>query len=215
MTELELADVLGERPVRSREERYRGSFWSIRRDRVDLGPAGEVTREVLDHPGAVAVLALDENDRVPLVLQYRHPARMRMWELPAGLLDVPEESPVLAAQRELAEEADLLAESWHTLLDWQLTPGGSTEAMRCFVARGLSEVPAEQRHRRTEEEADMPVRWFPLDEIRDAILAGRLHNPSVVTGVLAACAARASGWSTLRAATAPWPEHPRGYGAGD
>ncbi len=210
MSEVQLVDVLGAQPTLSSEITYRGSFWNIRKDQVDLGAAGVVTREVIDHPGAVAVLALDEQDRVPLVFQYRHPARMRMWELPAGLLDVPGELPVLAAQRELAEEADLIADTWHTLVDWQLTPGGSAEAMRCFVARGLAPVPEQMRHRRTEEEAEMPVHWFDLDQVRDAILAGKLHNPSVVGGVLAACAARAAGWQCLRPATAPWPEHPRG-----
>ncbi len=206
-----LADVLGGRPVLASASVFQGAVWSVRRDVVDLGQDGEVTREVIEHPGAVAILALDEQDRVPLVFQYRHAAGMRMWELPAGLLDVPHELPVAAAQRELAEEADLQAESWFTLLDWQLTPGGSSEAMRCFVARGLTEVPVESRHIRTEEEANMPVHWFELPEIRDAILAGRIHNPSVVGGVLAACAARDGGWRSLRPADAPWPEHPRSY----
>ncbi len=205
---IKLADRIGPRPVLGSEKLFQGAVWDVRSDEVDLGAVGTVRREVLVHPGAVAVLALDDQDRVPLVFQYRHPVGMWMWELPAGLLDVAGEPPLVAAQRELAEEADLLADTWHTLLDWALTPGGSTESMRCFVARGLHQVPADQLHVRTEEEAGMPLRWFELGQVQDAILAGSLHNPSVVVGVLAACAARAKNWDGLRAADAPWPEHP-------
>jgi ADP-ribose pyrophosphatase len=145
---------------------------------------------------------------VLLVHQYRHPVGMTLWELPAGLLDVDDEPPLLAAQRELAEETDLRAGRWDTLIDWVLSPGGTSEAFRCYLARDVSEVPQDDRHNREGEEQDMPSAWFALDEVRDAVLIGRLHNPSLVVGVLTACAARDAGWSTLRPADAPWPEHP-------
>lgn len=206
---MELADRVQGRPVLSSTQVFDARIWSIRRDVVDLGIAGQVTRDVIDHPGAVAVLALDDAGRVPLVFQYRHPVGMWLWELPAGLLDIASEPPELAARRELAEEADLRAEVWHTLIDWQLTPGGSSEAMRCYLAQGLSAVPPHEAFARSEEELELTVGWFELDHIRDAILQGRLNNPSVVTGVLAACAARDQGWASLRPADAPWPEHPR------
>ncbi len=205
----ELVDRLERLPVSSSEVVFDGAIWDVRRDVVDLGRAGEVAREVVDHPGAVGILALDEAGRVPLVHQYRHPVGMRMWELPAGLLDVGGEPPQVAARRELAEEADLRAGTWHTLIDWMLSPGGSSEAFRCYLARDVSEVPLGERHQREGEELDMPTRWFGLDEIRDAVLTGRLHSPSLIVGVLAACAARDSGWATLRADDDPWPEHPR------
>jgi 8-oxo-dGDP phosphatase len=205
----ELVDRLERLPVLSSEVVLTGAVWDVRRDVVDLGRAGQVTREVVDHPGAVGVLALDEQGRVPLVFQYRHPVGMRMWELPAGLLDVGGEPPQLAARRELAEEADLRAGTWHTLIDWVLSPGGTSEAFRCYLARDVSEVPAGQRHQRDGEELDMPTHWFGLDEIRGAVLTGRLHSPSLVVGVLAACAAREAGWAGLRPEDAPWPEHPR------
>jgi 8-oxo-dGDP phosphatase len=162
----------------------------------------------VQHPGAVGVLVLDDADRVLLVHQYRHPVGMTLWELPAGLLDVDGEPPWLAAQRELAEEADLRAGQWYTLIDWLLSPGGTSEAFRCYLARDVSSVPDADLHTREGEEHEMPSAWFPLDDVRDAVLAGRLHNPSLVVGVLAACAARDAGWSTLRPVDAPWPEHP-------
>lgn len=204
----ELRDVLGTKPVLSTHLDFSGRVWDVVSDEVDLGAAGVVTRDYVRHPGAVGVLALDEHERVLLVHQYRHPVGMTLWELPAGLLDVQDEQPLAAAQRELAEEADLRAAEWHTLLDWVLSPGGTSEAFRCYLVREVSQVPQGERHTREGEEHEMPTAWFPLDEVRDAILAGRLNSPSLVVGVLAACASREQGWSTLRPADAPWPEHP-------
>jgi ADP-ribose pyrophosphatase len=175
---------------------------------VDLGEAGVVRREYIKHPGAVGVLAVDDQDRVAVIDQYRHPVRMVLWEIPAGLLDEPGEPPLLAAQRELGEEADLRATDWRVLADWMLSPGGTSEAFRCYLARGLSSVPEAERHERHGEELAMQVRWVPLEELRDGILAGRLHSPSLVVGVLAALASRSQGWDNLRAADAPWREHP-------
>ncbi|GAB3591562.1 NUDIX hydrolase [Angustibacter peucedani] len=205
---VELRDTIGPKPVRSSEVVFEGRVWDVVSDVVDLGRAGEVTRDYVRHPGAVGVLALDDEGRVPLVHQYRHPVGMTMWELPAGLLDVAGEAPVLAAQRELAEEADLRAGTWHTLADWVMSPGGTSEVFRCFLARDVSAVPEGERHERDGEEMDMPTHWFALDDVRDAVLAGHLNSPSLVVGVLAACASRDGGWASLRPADAPWPEHP-------
>lgn len=203
-----LADLPSPRRVLESERVHRGPVWDVVSERVDLGPGGVVEREIVRHPGAVTVLALDDHDRVLMIRQYRHPVGMELWELPAGLLDVPGEDPVAAARRELAEEADLRAERWDLLIDWFNTPGGSDEAVRLYVARDVHPVPSSERHARTAEELDMPTRWVGLDEARDAVLAGRIHNPGSVIGILAACEARALGWSTLRPADSPWPEHP-------
>jgi ADP-ribose pyrophosphatase len=186
---------------------YHGAIWDVTAETADLGEAGTVRREILHHPGAVTVLALDDDERVLLLRQYRHPVRMDLWELPAGLLDMPGEPPLEAARRELAEEADLKAERWDLLIDWFNSPGGSDEALRLFVARGISPVPEEELHTRTEEEVGMLARWVALEDARDAVLAGRIHNPGSVVGILAACVARELGWSTLRPADSPWPEH--------
>jgi 8-oxo-dGDP phosphatase len=208
MTSLPLRDVFAEYPVTSTEVKHEGLVWDVVRDTVDLGEGGRVRREYLRHPGAVGILALDERDRALLILQYRHPVRMRLWELPAGLLDDPSESPLQTARRELAEEVDLTAAEWHVLLDWFNSPGGMDEAIRVYLARGLTPVPDGERHIRQAEELDLQTRWVPLDEAREAVLAGGMHNPTAVVGILAACAARDRGWTMLRPADAPWPEHP-------
>ncbi len=208
-----VVDRLVPRPVLARETAFQGMVWDVTRDTVDLGEAGVVRREYVDHPGAVCVLALDRADRVLLLRQYRHPVGMELWELPAGLLDVAGEPPVDAARRELAEEADLVAGQWSVLIDWFNSPGGMSEALRCFLARDVSMVAETDRHRRTAEEHGMVARWVPLDQALDGVLSGRIHNPGAVVGILAAHAARARGWTTLRPADAPWPEHPGLRGA--
>lgn len=203
-----LADEVDPRPVLQHEVLMRGHIIDVVRDEVDLGDAGVVTREYVDHPGAVAIVALDEQDRVLLLRQYRHPVRSFLWEVPAGLLDVDGEKAVTAAARELGEEADLTAERWSVLTDYATTPGSSNEAVRVFLARGLAPVPEADRHVRTGEEAGMQPRWVPLDEAVARALDGSLHNPSTVVGILAAAASRAGGWASLRPADAPWPSRP-------
>jgi 8-oxo-dGDP phosphatase len=200
-----LADELDPRPVLRHEVLHRGRIVDLVRDDVDLGEAGTVTREYVAHPGAVAIVALDDDDRVLLLRQYRHPVRSRLWEVPAGLLDVDGEPAVDGAARELAEEADLTAGRWHVLADFLSSPGSSDEALRVFLARDLADVAADARHVRTGEEAGIELRWVPLDEAVARVLDGSLHNPSAVVGVLAAAASRAGGWASLRPADAPWP----------
>lgn len=184
---------------------HSGMVWDVRRDDVQLGDGQQVTREVLVHTGAVGVLALDDDDRVLLVRQYRHPVGHYLWEPPAGLLDEPGEHPLDAARRELWEETGYRAQRWHVLVDFFTSPGGSTEAVRCYLAQGLS-LPEGDRHEGHGEERDMPTAWLPLDEAVSGVLAGRLHNPTLVAGVLAAAAFRSRGWQGLRDARAPWPE---------
>lgn len=201
-----LVDVLAPREVLHRETVFEGAVWDVATDTVDLGgDGGPVRRDLVVHPGAVGVLALDEDDRVLLLRQYRHPVRHELWEVPAGLLDVDGEDPAAAAARELREEADLVAGRLDTLVEWYSTPGGSDEALRVYLARDLSVVDEADRFAREHEEAQMVARWVPLDDARDAVLAGRVHNPTAVVAVLAAVAARAAGWTTLRPADAAWP----------
>lgn len=198
-------DEIDPRAVLRHETLHRGRVIDLVRDEVDLGDAGVVSREYVDHPGAVAIVALDDQDRVLLLRQYRHPVRSFLWEVPAGLLDVDGEPAVDAAARELAEEADVTASQWAVLTDYATTPGSSNEAVRIFLARGLTDVPEPDRHVRTDEEAGMEVRRVPLDEAVSAVLDGSLHNPSAVVGILAAAASRAGGWASLRDVGAPWP----------
>lgn len=197
------------REVVARDLLHGGKVFDLVGEQVRLAAddAEPVLREFLDHPGAVAVVALREGphgEEVALVDQYRHPVRAVLWEIPAGLLDVDGEDYLTAAQRELAEETDLRADRWDVLVDYFTTPGGSTESLRVYLARDVSEVPHADRHKRADEERDMTVRWVPLDEAVAAVHDGRLHNPSAVVGILAAASARAAGWTVLRPADAPW-----------
>jgi 8-oxo-dGTP pyrophosphatase MutT (NUDIX family) len=206
----DLADRLVRRPVES-VVAFEGMIWDVRRDIVDLGEAGEVTREYLEHPGAVLIVALREleaHDQVLLIHQYRHPVGAFEWEVPAGLLDVAGEAPWQAAARELHEEADLTARRWDVLIDYFGSPGGSSEALRVFLARDLAEVEHDDRFSREGEERGMSVGWVDLDQAHEAVLRGQLHNPSAVIGILTAHAARARDWVTLRPRDVPWPEHP-------
>jgi ADP-ribose pyrophosphatase len=201
-----VADEPAAYPVLESTPRFAGAVIAVRSDRVRL-PGGEVvTRDLVEHPGSVGVVALDDDDRVLLVRQYRHCVRRMLWEPPAGLLDVAGEEPLAAAQRELAEEAGFRARRWAVLTDAFTSPGSSDEAMRIYLARGLAEVPAGERSAGEHEEADMPLAWVDLDEAVGLVLAGELHNPAGVMGVLAAARSRAAGWSGLRSATTPWPE---------
>ncbi|MFF7679235.1 MULTISPECIES: NUDIX hydrolase [Streptomycetaceae] len=187
---------------------FTGKKTSVRTDDVVMPDGSVARRDYQVHPGSVAVLALDDRDRVLVLKQYRHPVRMKLWEIPAGLLDVPGENPLHAAQRELYEEAHVKAEDWRVLTDVYTTPGGCDEAVRIFLARGLSEVEGD-RFEVSEEEADMEFARVPVDELVRGVLAGELHNNCLVVGVLSLQAARAGdGLEALRPAEAEWPARP-------
>ncbi|MFF8291611.1 NUDIX domain-containing protein [Streptomyces sp. NPDC016309] len=187
---------------------FQGKKTSVRTDDVVMPDGTVVGRDYQVHPGSVAVLALDDEDNVLVLRQYRHPVRHKLWEIPAGLLDVPGENPLSAAVRELYEEAHVKAERWNVLTDVYTTPGGCDEAVRIFLARGLSVADGE-RFEVAEEEADMELARVPLDELARGVLAGDLHNNCLVVGVLSVLAARAGdGLDALRPAEAPWPARP-------
>ncbi|MFJ3958442.1 NUDIX domain-containing protein [Arthrobacter sp. NPDC090010] len=215
-----LEDAFHPRPLKNRRTAFEGRVWNVVSDTVSLDDEGHsMVRDYVDHTGAVAVIPVDDDGRIMVLKQYRHPVGMDLWEIPAGLLDVDGEGPQPAAARELAEEADLEAADWHVLVDFFNSPGGSSEALRVFVATGLSPVPEAERHVRTDEEAEFEYAWVTLQELVTAILEGRIHNVSTVVGILALNAAvqRAGGElngaaldaAGLRPADAPWPAHPR------
>lgn len=192
--------------VSERSTVYRGSVWDVVRESFHLPDAGTaLTRDVLAHTGAVAVAAIDDEDRILLIRQYRHPIRMRDWEIPAGLRDIDGEDPATAAARELGEEADVRAEEWHTLADMYTTPGGSTEMIRIYLARGVDALPQAQRTERVGEERGIVVRWTPLAEAVDAVLQGSIGNATACLAILHADRARERGWTDLRPVDAPWP----------
>jgi ADP-ribose pyrophosphatase len=147
-----------------------------------------MVREYSVHHGAVAVLAIDEQDRVLLINQYRHPVRSRLWEIPAGLLDVEGEDPLAAAKRELAEETDLVADEWSEPIGFFTSPGQSDEHVTLYEARGLHAAPS--THERTDEEAEIVLRWVSLDEALEAAFAGRIGNAILLIAVLSSYARR-------------------------
>jgi ADP-ribose pyrophosphatase len=181
-----------------------GRVVGLRVDDVVM-PGGETAaREVVEHLGAVAILALDAEGAVTMVHQYRHPLGHRLWELPAGLIDHAGEEPVEAAKRELVEEAGLAAEDWSTLVDVAASPGFTDEVVRVFLARDVSDV---DREMLGEEEADLVVAKFPLADAVAMALSGELVNGATVSGVLAAHAV-VTGAAETRPADAPWRDRP-------
>ncbi|MBZ4486796.1 NUDIX hydrolase [Microbacterium sp. cx-55] len=183
MTAAELHDEPFDPEVLASDLVYEGRVWNVRSDTVRYND-GEMVRQYVDHTGAAAVVAIDDDGRMLLIQQYRHPIRHRDWEIPAGLLDVPGEAPELAARRELAEEADLEASSWEPLVSMFTTPGGSDEIVHIFLARGVRTVAAD--YTREDEEADIRQEWVPLDDVVTAVLAGRMRNSILMAGAFAA-----------------------------
>ncbi|WP_033345265.1 NUDIX domain-containing protein [Catenuloplanes japonicus] len=191
--------------VLDRTERFSGRVFTVVTDRVAMPGGGTADRDYLRHLGAVGVVALDDDERVALIGQYRHAVGARLWELPAGLRDVEGEDLAVGALRELDEEADLRAGRVDVLLDLHTSPGCTNEQIRIFLARDLSPVPDAERHARTDEEADIELRWVPLDEAVAMVFAGEITNASAVGGLLAAARARDLGWAPLRPSDAPIP----------
>jgi 8-oxo-dGDP phosphatase len=175
---------------------------AVREDKVRFPDDQIAERTVVTHPGAVAILALDDDDRALMIRQYRHPVGRLLWELPAGLRDVPGEPLHVTAERELLEESGYRAREWHTLIDYFSSPGYSTERLRIYLARGLTPA-TDPGFVRQHEEAFLEVGWLPLDEAVGLALAGKLHNGVTISGVLAGYAARSDGFAALRAADVP------------
>lgn len=185
---------------------YVGKIFALRADEVRM-PGGNIARrEVVEHYGAVAILALDEDHNVVLVHQYRHPLGRRLWEVPAGLLDLGGEVPHLTAARELKEEAGLTAQHWRTLIDLDSTPGFSDESVRVFLATGLTDV---GRPEASDEEADMTVTRVPLAAAVAMALSGEIVNSIAVAAILAAHAVGDGG--SLRPVDAPWLDRPTAF----
>ncbi|MFF1378087.1 NUDIX domain-containing protein [Streptomyces sp. NPDC058308] len=203
-----IKDTAEEWQVTATETPFVGNKTSVRTDDVVMPDGSVVHRDYQVHPGSVAVLALDGEGRVLVIRQYRHPVRHKLWEIPAGLLDIPGENPLHAAQRELYEEAHVKAGDWRVLTDVYTTPGGCDEAVRVFLAQDLSEAEGE-RFEVSEEESDMELARVPLEELVRGVLAGELHNNCLVVGALSLQAVlNGDGVDALRPAEAPWPARP-------
>lgn len=194
--------------TRSSHTAYRGAIMAVRVDEVEM-PGGRIAkREVVEHHGAVAVVARDDRGRIAMIRQYRHPIGRRLWELPAGLLDGgPDEEPLTAAQRELAEETDLAADRWQLLVDLVVSPGFTDEALRVYLAEGLHQLETADRE---DEEADIVLEWVPLADAVRMVLSGEIVNATAAAGVLALSAAESTG-ASLRPTNAPWRDEPTAF----
>ena len=197
-----IEDTVEHWPVESSKELLRNWLISVRSDQVRMPDNHSAERSIVTHPGAVAVVALDDADRVLMIRQYRHPVSRLLWEIPAGLRDVAGEPLLETARRELLEETGYQARDWHTLVDYFTSPGFTTERLRIFLARGLK-LADDNGYERENEEKFLVTDWLPLQEAVRLALAGKLHNSSAVMGVLAVQAAHPNGFATLRPADAP------------
>ncbi len=200
----DIRDEAGSWPVTDSAVLAVGKVVALRRDTVQLPDGGMVGREVIEHPGAVAVVAIDDQARVLMIRQYRHPAGATLWEIPAGLRDVAGEPLLATARRELLEETGCEAADWRVLTDYLSSPGISTERLRVFLATGLTMVPdAEREYVPEHEEAYLTVAWVPLADAVHGVLAGDLHNGVAIVGILSAYVAHEDGFKTLRQAEEP------------
>jgi ADP-ribose pyrophosphatase len=177
--------------VLASEEIYRGRIISLRKDTVAMPGGGQSVREVVHHPGAVGIVAIDDQDRVVMLRQYRHPVGDHLWELPAGLRDIDGEPPVETARRELAEEVQLAAERWSLLTTQYPSPGFCDELVLLYLAEGLSDADLPDGFTAEHEELDMTVERVPLDQAVQWVFDGTVRNSLAVIGLLAAAQLRA------------------------
>jgi 8-oxo-dGTP pyrophosphatase MutT (NUDIX family) len=192
----------------SSETIYVGKIFALRSDEVRMPHGNVAKREVIEHYGAVAVVAMDDANNIVMVYQYRHPVGRRLWELPAGLLDLSGEPPHISAARELKEEAGLEAAEWRVLVDRVSAPGFSDESVRIYLATGITDV---GRPDANDEEADLQVKWFPLEEARRMVLDGTIVNSIAIAGILATHDVEDR--SALRAVDAPWIDRSKAFAA--
>ncbi len=175
----------GSWPLAESETGFRNDYLTLTVDTI-VAPDGDRHARVVVRPRpAVGVAAVDEEGRILLVEQYRHPLGRRVLEIPAGLMDVEGESPRQTAARELAEEADIVAGSWRELMHIAPTVGYSTERITLFHVTELTAVPEAERTEREAEEADMAHWWVELDEAVAACLDGRIFDAKTVIAILA------------------------------
>ena len=204
---MSITDVPREWEVSRRHVLAGGAISDFVEHEVHVPSGGTIKRQFLTHPGAVCVIAWDEEtDTIACLHQYRHPVGMELVEVPAGLLDVEDEIFLHAAQRELAEEVELAASRWQVLVDICPSAGSSQESQRIYLARGIAHSDRPEGFELEGEELEMSWEWLDRSALVDAVLDGRCQSQSLVTGVLALEAARLGGrLDCLRDAEANWP----------
>lgn len=160
---------------------FRGPVFSVVSQKVQEPDGVEARRDIVEHPGSIVILALDDSGKTPRVLlerQYRHAARRRLWELPAGSLE-PGEAPLPAAKRELLEETGYSASNWRKALYFYVSPGFLTESMQVFLATGIKKGKAEP-----EEDERIAVRFFPLRQAVRMAVSGKIIDAKTIAPLL-------------------------------
>lgn len=197
-----ISDESFEPTVHKRETIYEGAVWNVRSDLVEFNNF-DMQRDYVVHMGAVGVVAINEHAELLLIKQYRHPIGQMMWEVPAGLLDTTNEDPLEAAKRELHEETGYSASTWNVLVDFASSSGGSTEAVRVYLAQGLTAHP-EGKPNGEDEESLLEPQFIGLQDVLEGIWNGAIGNTMLTAGTLALVTALADP-SALRPANADWP----------
>jgi ADP-ribose diphosphatase len=180
-------DDLVERVIETRVL-HRGRYLTFRVDTIERADGSRSERDVVGHPGAVVVVAIDDDDRVLLVRQWRTPAERVLLEIPAGTLDVDEtigetEDPDRAARRELEEETGYRAGSWQRLASFWTAPGFASELMHLYLATNLSTAHPDERLGPDEDEHLHLVR-LPFAAAVDAALRGEIADAKSLVGLL-------------------------------
>jgi len=191
-------DEYVDKPLLERKVAHEGRIWDVVYDTFEIGPY-KIVRDYVRHTGAVAVVAINENDEILTIRQYRQPVGAYLIEIPAGLLDEPDEDPVIAAQRELLEEASSIATEWSVLVDFFTSPGSTSEVVRIYLARDISSVEANALSL-DDEESEIEIRWVNIEDAMRNIQQGFWQSPTLVLGVLAYSALRSG-----RDADGEWP----------
>ena len=166
---------------------HRGRFLEFRVDTIERADGTTGTRDVVGHPGAVAVLALDDDRRLLLVRQWRVPAGRALLEIPAGTLDVHDgvtEDPDVAARRELEEETGHRAATWRKLASFWTAPGFASELMHLYLATDMAGVGAADDRLTPDEDERLELRHVPLDDAVAMVEAGELGDAKSILGIL-------------------------------
>ena len=164
----------------SRQDIFDGRIVTLHVDTVTLPDGNTALREIIDHPGGVGILAIDDDDRVFMVQQYRYAFSQAMWEIPAGKREAGEE-PLVTAKRELQEEVGVTAERWLPMGELIPSPGCYAERLYLFMARGLT---VGDTH--PDDDEFLTVSRVPFTELSQACLSGEIQDAKTVVAVLKA-----------------------------
>jgi ADP-ribose pyrophosphatase len=162
-------------------EIYSGRLIRLNEETVSLPNGREVELDIVHHPGGAVIVALNHDEEVCVLRQFRHAAGGVIWELPAGCIDADDAEPMATARRELEEEAGVIAEDWRSLGSIYPSPGFCDEVLHLFLARALSET-------RTDHGEDelIEIHWVPLGQALRMVMSDEIRDGKTVAGLFKA-----------------------------